>query len=442
MPHVLIVSPSAYTYGGLATWLDYLDPGLRERGWDVTIGLVEGPRHHRPADYAREHAHPQWVAIRCITGTPQGRCRAMIEAIRAVQPDLVLSVNMPDAYAAVAGMRAARLSAPKAVMALHGIQPDLYDDLRAYGGVLDGVICTNRLACRLAEELGETARERIHYAAYGVAPGPPRLASSPDGELALAYVGRLEDGQKRVAELPAIARQLDSRRLPWSLSIVGDGPDGDKLREGLAAYAAQGRVQFVGRMSAELVRRQVYPRVDAVLVTSSWEAGPIVIWEAMASGAAVISSRYVGSGLEGALCHDHNALLFPVGDTDEAARQIARLWQDGALRARLLENGYRLVAERYSIAASVAAWDAGLREVLAAAPLPSAAEPPLPAVASRLDRWLGRRYGESVRGWLRFRCAAADPGGEWPHAYGKTPPGDAAFWKMAEELDRAGSAGA
>ena len=55
-PRLLLLAPSAYTLGGLATWLDYLDPGLSEHGWEVTLGLVGGPRHHRPEQYVAAHA--------------------------------------------------------------------------------------------------------------------------------------------------------------------------------------------------------------------------------------------------------------------------------------------------------------------------------------------------------------------------------------------------
>jgi len=43
---LLFVAPSAYPLGGLATWLDYLVPGLRDKGWKVTIGLTAGQFHN------------------------------------------------------------------------------------------------------------------------------------------------------------------------------------------------------------------------------------------------------------------------------------------------------------------------------------------------------------------------------------------------------------
>ncbi len=44
-PHLLVVAPSAYPLGGVATWLDDLVPGLERAGWRVTVGLTAG-RHH------------------------------------------------------------------------------------------------------------------------------------------------------------------------------------------------------------------------------------------------------------------------------------------------------------------------------------------------------------------------------------------------------------
>lgn len=40
--HILLVAPSAYPLGGVATWIDYIVPGLRQHDWKVTLGLTDG----------------------------------------------------------------------------------------------------------------------------------------------------------------------------------------------------------------------------------------------------------------------------------------------------------------------------------------------------------------------------------------------------------------
>src|SRR6185503_3526342 len=116
--------------------------------------------------------------------------------------------------------------------------------------------------------------------------------------------------------------------------IAGDGPARNSLLQALQPWIESGRVEYLGALAADQIGPQVFANADVFLLTSSWETGPIVIWEAMAAGVAVVSSRYIGSGLEGALQHEGNCLMFPVGDSEAAATQLART-RDVDLRGAL-----------------------------------------------------------------------------------------------------------
>ena len=435
--HILIVSPSAYLYGGLATWLDYLAPGLEAQGWRVTVGLVEGPRHHQSARYAAEHSLRACVPIRCGTSTPEGRRRALVRAIRQLRPDIVASVNIPDVYPAVAEARRRGASDARAVMTLHGIQADLYDDLRQYAPLPDAVVATNRLAARLASCIGGMPPDRVLYAPYGVAP-TNQLPSerSPPTTLRIAWVGRFEEGQKRILDVPRIAVRIVEAGVPFRLLLAGDGPDQPALERALAPFLAAGTVGLLGRLGPCELDRQVYAQSDVLLLTSAWETGPIVVWEAMARGVAVVSSRYVGSGLEGALEDGVNALLFPIGDSDAAARQLLRLWEEPQLRERLVLCAKRTVDTRYSIAVSVGAWGAAFKRILSLAPANAA--PSEQRRAGRLDRVVGARWAESIRSLVPRLPPDGGPGGEWPHSYGTTALDDPEFWRVASQEDVGG----
>jgi glycosyltransferase involved in cell wall biosynthesis len=418
----------------MQTWLDYLLPGLAAKGWEPLLGLASGTWHAVPA-YERAHPGHRTIAIPNPTGSREGRIRALTEAIRQLAPDIVAGVNIPDTYAAVARVRSPGNPSPRAVMTIHGIQPDLFEDAACFRSALDGVICTNRLALKLASAHG-VEPSKLHYAPYGVeVPGSVESARRDGSRLRLAWVGRLENWQKRVADLPAIVRALLAHAIDFELLIAGAGPAEEDLRRALAAEEPSGRVRFLGSLDSTRLIETVYSHADALLLTSSWETGPIVIWEAMAHGVAVVSSRYVGSGTENALRDDRNCLLFPVGDVESAARQIARL-RDPALRQRLVDEGRALVASRYSRAASIDAWDRSLRAILA---VPSASrasdEAPQVLPAGRLDRWLGTSGGETVRRIAGLRFHHSSAGGEWPHSYGTRAEDDSRFWEQARRFD-------
>ena len=419
--NLLFLAPSAYLLGGVQVWLAELVPGLRERGWQVQVALVSGEWHDVPS-YSRAFPELPVLAVANPTGTEEGRLRSIGRLLEEQQPDLVAGVNIAALYPAVARLRRQGTFRGRTVMTLHGLQADLLANLAAQQNVINAVIATNQLTCALCRQVAGIPQNRVLYAPYGVAvdprPAVPPPGGPPDGPLKIAWVGRLSEDQKRVLDLPAILGQLDRRNLDYRVSIAGEGPDAAAMETVLAPWIDRGTVRLLGRLDAEALRSQVYANHHALLITSSWETGPIVAWEAMAAGLAVVSSRYVGHRLEGALEHGVNALLFDVGDAPGAADQLERL-KDPGLRARLVEAAHRLVRERYTRGASLLAWDRALQDALALPPLPSPdPAPPLPA-RGRLDRWLGAARAEDLRQSFGLRFRHPEPGSEWPHAEGE-----------------------
>ena len=411
----MFVAGSAHSLGGLTTWLDYVVPGLAARGWSPVLGLVQGPRHHRPERLLAEHPHERWIDIPCRTGTPEGRCRALARALEEVRPAVAVSVNIPDRYPAIDRARRAG-SGARGLLTIHGIEPDLYADAARFRDVLDGAAATNRLACQLLEQVSGLDATRVFYAPYGVESGGASAERRERaGPLRIGYVGRLEQSQKRVLDLPEIATALRDMGVDAEWRVAGSGPEEEALRRGLPADATR----FLGAVPAPDLPARLFREIDALIVPSSWETGPLVAWEAMAAGVPVIASRYVGSGLEAALRHEENALLFGIGDAPAAARQLARLARDTALGERLTTGGRALVRERYTRPRSLDAWERALESVLALPARPPASGLGVPRATGRLERWLGPKRAESVRQALGRIGPDAGSGGEWPHAYGR-----------------------
>lgn len=431
---LLFVAPSAYPLGGLATWLDYVVPGLEDKGWKATIGLTSGQFHNVDA-YRKIHPFDKVVKIGNPTGSREGRIRSLCRAIQDIHPDIVAGVNIPDTYAAVERLRSAKGRGPRVVMTIHGIQPDLYEDARDYRSVLDAVICTNKLACRLVREETALEEERVYYAPYGVELSENVRQCSSGGTLRIAYSGRLDHFQKRVDDIPQILLQLKHKGIPFEFIVAGGGPAEAALREQMTFLGLSDVVRFLGVLSYTDLVEQVYRFADILLVTSSWETGPIVIWEAMAHRMAVVTSSYIGSGLEGSLKPNENCLLFPVGDTQQAAECIESL-ADPDMRKTIAEGGYKLVESRYSHERSVEAWDGCFRAIIDAPARNPASQNRTSPPAGRLDRLLGHHFAEDFRKLTGRTFQHADPGGEWPHSYGMRQDNDALFWEKATSLDR------
>lgn len=432
---ILLVTNSAYTLSGLATWLDYLVPGLQNLGWDVCFGLVSGPRHHQPKKYLECHPIANHKSIHCACSTELGRVKAVRSAIDKVEPDLVVSVNIPDAIQATAIARNQGKKV-RAVMTCHGIQEDLFADMRVLSDELDAVVCTNRLACRLAVELGRLPEERVHHSAYGTRVAPQLPATPQNARFTIGYSGRLEENQKRIADVVEIADRLNADGLDFEMLIAGDGPARSKIQGAIKSKGLGNRVRLLGYVSPENLAKQLYNKIDALLVTSSWETGPIVIWEAMAAGKPVVSSKYIGSGRESILEHGNNCLLFSIGDVEEAAKQLHLLSSNADAYQSIREKAFATVTQRLSCDVSVNRWDAILSDIASTPPVAGSMNvDDIPSSPGRLTRLLGESRASSLRQLMRRLPPDSGPGGEWPHTLQGSTMSSEEFFFLAQDLD-------
>jgi glycosyltransferase involved in cell wall biosynthesis len=125
-----------------------------------------------------------------------------------------------------------------------------------------------------------------------------------------------------------------------SVTVAGDGPLRDQLKE---AYPA---VAFTGHLSGESVRDLVR-RARAVVVPSVWfENAPMSILEAMASGVPVIASRI--GGIPEQVTHMVDGILVTPGDASELSQAMRLLEDDSELAQRLGSQAQKTVARRFS----------------------------------------------------------------------------------------------
>jgi len=337
--------------------------------------------------------------------------------LEETRPDVLVVVNVAD------GLEGARrwkqTSAGRAlrvVYSIHAFLAGQMADVLSYVGTVDRVVGTNRLL----EKALATAFDNgvpVGYAPYGTeAPLAKRQPSSAAGRpLRLAWVGRMEEPQKRTADLGLLMRRCLEMKLDFRCDVVGDGPSAATLRSQLAGIDEAGQVRLLGYLSRERLYEVLYPEVDALLLTSSWETGPIVAWEAMRHGATLVSTRYVGAREEGALKDGENCLLAEVGDIEGLARAVSRLREEDVLLERLRGNARVMADGRYSLEASTDAWDGELAAALEAPAGRPALPGPRRTARGRLDRCFGPGLGETLRSVAGRVGERGGPGDEWPH---------------------------
>lgn len=430
---ILIIAPSAYILGGVQDWLYSLAHGLRSKGYTITVAIPNN-RFHDGGLYNEYYKSLNAIYFKNLTGTKQGRINALSSLLVNTPTDLILCVNIGDIYEAYKQVYN-QLAPTRIAMTLHAIEGDYLGDIGKYWQFIDGVITTNKLSQKLVRSLGLIDELRVFYAPYGVETDRLLTQKEFDNILRIAWVGRLDNQQKRVFDIKSILANLDKNRTNYILSIAGDGPCREKLESDLDLWIRNKKVRMVGFINKFDLQR-FYQKNNILLITSEWETGPIVAWEAMLSGLTVVSSDYIGSTSEGALIDNHTALLFPIGATDIAAKQISRL-SNTQLMNKLSMSGREMAMSRYSLESSLRSWEKAIDSVISSKRqrLPTNINYTSIQNGGRLDRVVGPKISEFIRIFLGRKGYCRDPGSEWPHSsYGRTNP--KALLEYAKSLEQ------
>lgn len=414
-PTLLVLTPTAARHGGVESVLDDIDTGLAARGWRLVFGLARG-RFHDPQAYRAAHPGLEALDLEAPTGTRLGRVRAIRNAVQSVRPEIVLNARLFDSYEAVATLKQ-RGAGPRFVTMVQAFEDEYLHDVARYADFVDLCLTSGLALADSVRALCGLPRECVLSIPGGVR--PPRHVRVPapaGGPLRLGYVGRLDQEQKRILDLPRVLARLDALGIPWTCRVAGSGPAEAALRERLAAQGLAERVTLLGWRSLEQLYAEVYPALDVFLHLAAFEGVTIAPREAMVHGVVPVITRFEGLEAEGHFVHERTALVFPVGDVEAAAGAIARLHLERALLARLGEAARESQQGSGSLEAVLDAWDAALRRVLHAPERVGATLPRLPAPSGRLAAWgLPPDFSEGLRRLTRRRAAAVDAGAEWPH---------------------------
>lgn len=196
-----------------------------------------------------------------------------------------------------------------------------------------------RVACNITPTawLGDLVKlPRTQVIPHGLESVNPASAfrTKPPGPPVVAFLGRLVT-TKGIGVLFEAARILQEQRKEFRLLVIGDGPERVALEQLSRQPALAGRVTFAGRLAGEELEAAL--GVPSVIVVPSLggEVFGLVVAENMLRGLPVIASdlgafvEIVGGG----------GLIFPTGDANALAREIAKIFDDRILAGQLSQRG-------------------------------------------------------------------------------------------------------
>ena len=148
---------------------------------------------------------------------------------------------------------------------------------------------------------------------------------------------------------PGIVLPAEVRERLWFLS-VGDGPEGEKIRDLVRAAGLEDRFLFAGyRNDVE----RMFAAMDVVTLTSMWEGLPRVLVQAAATERPVVSFEV--DGVREIVADGVTGYIVPQGDRTALAARIARLLTDDRARREMGAAAGSRVNDSWSVEAMVEA---------------------------------------------------------------------------------------
>jgi glycosyltransferase involved in cell wall biosynthesis len=391
----LVANP--YHRGGITRWMVDLAAEWRRRGGrsvlvvprpsapffnaggrPTVIDLVQS----RPAS-ERPELHAPEVGAEFEFGTEGYRARVYAEAIRAAIPSgsPILTTDDPAAW------RGAAAGADRyaVIGTVHNDEDQYYRMAMRFAPQLRAVVGVSR---RITERMRATAEVAgIPITTIPCGTPLPVFTQVESGQRAagrLIWVGRVAETQKRVSDLPKIARLLRDRGVEFSLTVIGDGPDRAMLESEIARLGVADRVQLMGWCDPDTVAAHL-ANSEILLIPSNFEGMSVTIMEALSAGCGVVASRT--SGVEdyerdrrGDRCLWVHDIGDVVGAADAVMAGLAVPREERCARARQFAN------EEFSIGVCADRWAALFTRVVDVAPRTPLREHGLERLARLMSR--------------------------------------------------------
>lgn len=350
-----------YHRGGVTRWMVDAAAELRRRGtpvWFVApeprAPFVSGAGRPTMAALVRALAPAERpvllaprVGVSFELGTHAYRTTIYAKAIRRGVPSGTPVIVSDDA--AVWKAAAAVGDSHPMIAVLHSDEPKYYSLARAFRKrIAVCVAVSKRIAMTVSSELGIEART----IPCGVPMrSPPDDTSAPGAVARLVWVGRVDETQKRVSDLPLIGEQLRARGVRFNFLIVGDGPDRKQLAQAIEEGGLGEEMSVVGWKDVDAIWSLLCAS-DVLVLPSNFEGMPVAVMEALSAGCSVVASRVSGvEDIDSAAYPNRVLATYPTGDVESAALLIARALE--VPRSARKKTARQMAAELFSIGACV-----------------------------------------------------------------------------------------
>jgi len=275
-----------------------------------------------------------------------GHWRAMIRYLEEHAPCIYIP-NSDWRHSCVSSKLSDRVAI---VGVVHSDDPLHYDHVARLGRYWNAIVTTSQAITKSVVAKQPALSDRLVTIPIGVPVAdelPKRTVDSSwrdagsHAPLRIIYHGGLSQHQKRILDLPLIIEALLKRQVPVELTVVGDGPDRERLLSASEQLIKGGVMRYLGLLPhAEVLK--LLEEQDVYLLTSEFEGMPNALNEAMGRGCVPVVTD-IRSGIP-ELIHDGvNGYRVPVGDIQMFTERIAFLQSNLQQRREMSLNAYRTI---------------------------------------------------------------------------------------------------
>lgn len=222
-----------------------------------------------------------------------------------------------------------------------------------YGNLVDGFSVTSQQLARAMLDY-DIAQSRMHVITTGVDAAsefnPDKVLPFDDlggSGLRILWPGRFAEQKDPMLTLE-IVYALDKRGLEFTLHFVGDGELRDEMLNRITELGIADRIRW-HPPSHEMPRW--YRSCDLLLMTSTFEGVPYVIYESMAMGVPVVAPALPGN-VE-LMADGGGVLIDPRDDVTQYANSIEKLIHDKTARMQIGQRARSRALEEHSLSSMV-----------------------------------------------------------------------------------------
>ena len=343
--------------GGPVVNATRLLPELRKRGHEVTAIAL-----YYDVPSSAEFLRTQGIVTITQPYLPYSEdlVRWILRTVKQINPDIfVPNIIPPGGYAARWIKRAG----------IPTIMTHRSEDALNWANAEVFAFSTQKWACSglvcVSEHLRtETLRRgKVHSSVAVIPSGVPvgdNIADQRRLPLRIAYAGRLVQPQKRIVDLVASFIMLAERFEDTQFTIIGDGPEKEKLATLVDDAGRSSQFTFTGKLSGEKYHQELAQH-HVITLMSDYEGIPGALMDGMACG--LIPVTLYTPGIEELVQDEVNGFI--IGDrTDSFFHRMAQLRSNPELRCQLATRARAHVVANYSLAETANRWEAFFGKLL------------------------------------------------------------------------------